>query len=68
MFLSQITGYPFKKIIYKQVEQKETVNGNKIMEMEIPFVVYLISLLCSLYTIDGKISDRHLFKVMKVMQ
>ena len=25
-----------------------------------PFVVYLISLLCSLYTIDGKISDRHL--------
>ena len=37
--------------------------------MEIhPFVVYLISLLCSLYTIDGKISDRQKFKVMQVMQ
>ena len=33
-----------------------------------PPVVYLISLLCSLYTIDGKISDRQLFKVMQVMQ
>ena len=33
-----------------------------------PFVVYLISLLCSQYTTDGEISDRHLFKVMKVKE
>ena len=33
-----------------------------------PFVVYLISLLCSLCTINGKISDRQYFKVMQVMQ
>ena len=33
-----------------------------------PFVVYLISLLYCLYTIDGKNSDRQQFKVMQVIE
>ena len=40
----------------------EVTNENK------SFAVYLISLLCSLYTIEGKVYVRQWFTVMQVIQ
>ena len=52
MFLNQITVFTSK--LNKKKLWMEITDG----KTSFSWLVYLISLLCSLYTIDGKISDR----------